>query len=220
MQYELDITIDDDGLDAIHRAGQAITVVKGVAAAGNMPVAWLQFRPMESNSVSWGAAYYGYATQTALQPGARIMRTSHSNGTLQAGLLYTLNAAGVFVGAPSAGNLTLGIANAHGDALGFGLAQAAVVNGVPVLSPVNAASLLNGERAGFTPDETVSVYLSPYIENGVLLADVDAGALRVMLTPHAPAASLGFDGASHRFYLADEAARLRKAGRRLQAAHR
>jgi hypothetical protein len=220
MQYELDITIDDDGLDAIHRAGQAITVVKGVAAAGIMPVAWLQFRPMESNFVSWAAAYYAYATQTALQPGARIMRTSHSNGIVQAGLLYTLNAAGVFVGTPSAGNLTLGIANGHGDALGFGLAQAATINGVPVLAPVNAALLLNGERAAFTPDETVSVYLSPFIDNGVLLSDVDAGALRVMLTPQAPAVSIGFNDASNRFYLADEAARLRRAGRRLEAAHR
>ena len=226
MQYGLDIDIDDAGLKAIQESGQAVTIVKSVVssalATGNLPVAWLQFQPMETSSVTWSEDYYAYATTTALQAGAQIIRTSHTAGTVQPGWTYTLGDDGVFQGAGGGAPNTFSTYNDHGDALGFGLAQSAMVNGVPVLSPLNVNLLLNEETATFTPIETISVYLSAFVNNGVVISQVAGNALVVTLTSQAPTATLGFNDTSNSFYLSQSQRRhvRRGNGRALEAAHR
>jgi hypothetical protein len=224
MQYEIDINIDDAGLQAIQSSGQAVTIVKSVVtnavASGNLPVAWLQFQPMESNTVTWQENYYAYATTTNLQAGAKIIRTSHTAGNVQLGWTYTLNPAGVFVGAAGGGATTFTASNQHGDQLGFGLAQSANVNGVPVLAPLNVVTMLNNELATFTPIETISVYLSAYVDNGVVISQIAGDALEITLTSQSPSATLGFNDSSNSFYLASTTRRARRENSRgLETAH-
>ncbi len=87
MQYQLNISIDQPGCQQIYKANQAITIVKSVVAnplaSGNLPVAWINFQPLEENSVIWVENYNIYATTTSLTAGATIVQTSVTGAPVQ-----------------------------------------------------------------------------------------------------------------------------------------
>lgn len=204
MQYQLNIAIDSQGLSNIYAAGQAITIVKSVVsnplASGNLPVAWLNFQPLEQNSVTWIENYNIYATSTQLNAGATIVQTSVTGAPVQTGWTYTF-AQGQFTGAQGGSTGTFNMANQQGGMFNFGLSQQAIVNNVPVMAPLNAIPVLNNESATFTPKETVSIFLSNSVNNGVVLSQVASNALAVTLTSQNATANIGFNDGKNSFYL-------------------
>lgn len=209
MLYQLNISIDQAGCQQIYAANQAITIVKSVVAnplsSGNLPVAWINFQPLEENSVSWIENYNMYATTTTLSAGATIVQTSVTGAPVQPSWLYTFED-GVFTGASGGAAGTFNMLNEQGGMLNFGLSQSATVNNVTINAPLNAIPVGNNENASFTPEENVSIFLSNSVNNGVVLSQVAGNALAVTLSSQNPTANIGFTDATNTFYLQAAAA--------------
>jgi hypothetical protein len=208
MQYQLNIAIDNNGLHNIYAAGQAITIVKSVVsnpvASGNLPVAWINFQPLEENTVSWIENYNIYATTTQLNAGATIVQTSVTGTPVQTGWTYSF-AQGQFTGAQGGSNLTYNMLNNQGSMFNFGLSQQAMVNNVAVMAPLSAIPVLTNESASFTPEETVSIFLSNSVNNGVVLSQVASNSLVVQLSSQNASANIGFNDSNNTFYLSASA---------------
>ena len=203
MQYQLSIAIDQAGVQQIYNLQQAITIVKSVVSSplvtGNLPVAWIQFMPMEENTVTWIENYNLYASTSSLQAGATIQQTSITGVPIQTGWTYTFQN-GVFTGASGGAGGSFNMQNEQGGTLSFGLSQQAMVNNVPVNAPLNAVPVGNNELASFTPEEKVSIFLSSMVNNGVVLSQVASNALPVTLTSQNPTASIGFTDSNNTFF--------------------
>jgi hypothetical protein len=207
MQFQLNIQIDSAGVTQIHENAQYITVVKNVVAdplaTGNLQVAWLAISPFKTNQITWEQNYYMYATTTQLQAGARISLTSTSDAALQLGPIYEFYT-GTFHTSTQGAPTTYNLLNSGGQSLTFGLAQEATVNGTTVMSPLNATRVGNAQNATFTPIETVSIYLSSFSNNGVVISQVAGSALVVQLTSQKPVANIGFNNKSNSFFLVSQ----------------
>jgi len=199
--YQLSIDIDQAGLSAIYTSGQRVTLVKSVTSfpgsTGNLPVAWISFNPMEGNLITWTENYSVYATTTQIAGGAQIVMSSSTPA--QEGIMYALengafsNIAG---GAPSVYNVKNMMEPGN---FNFGLAQDVEINGVPVSAPVSASPVLYNETATFTPIETISVFLTSYTNNGVVITQVASNACTIILTSQNPTASLTFQDSTNTF---------------------
>jgi hypothetical protein len=207
MQYQLNIMIDDSGLQQIYETGQSVTIVRTVTSSPpeNLPIAWLTFQPLEENTIVWSDstyplpdAYSVYATTQPLQPGATLVMSSVASA--QPGWTYTFKE-GVFNAASSTGDSTITITNLQEGPFSFGLAQQAVVNNVQVFAPLNGVPLQLNQSASFVPGETVSIFLSVTQNNGVVLFQVPPTALVVTLTSQQPVANIGFNQYDSSFYL-------------------
>jgi len=209
QQYQINITIDSAGVQAINAAGQFVTFVKSItsspAETGNLPVAWLSFSPFMSNSVTWQESYYLYATTTVITSGATIQETSQTPAPAQEGPIYTF-AQGIFTPGAQGSALTYNMLNSQGSTLTFGLAQMATVNGNNATAPLNAVTILNNENASFTPIETISIFLSSFNNNGTVISQVASTALVVELTSQEPVANVGFNDATSQFILNSQTA--------------
>ena len=210
MQYQLQIEIDQAGVQNINSTGQSVTIVKSITSSlsgGNLPVAWLTFSPLESNIVTWQENYGLYASTTQAQAGATIAMTSQSSGTVQAGWLYTFEN-GIFSGATGVGS-TFNVDNQdNAYSFSFGLSQQAIVNNVPVMAPLNCVPVPYNEDASFTPIESLSIFLSSYSNNGVVISQVAGNALAVTLTSQNPTAQIGFNDSNNTFFLNSSSAQL------------
>ncbi len=204
MQYQLNISIDQAGVQQIYAQGQAITIVKSVVSAplgtGNLPVAWLNFKPLEENQVTWIENYNIYASTTSLTAGATIQQTSVTGAPVQTAWTYTFQD-GVFTGAAGGSASTFNMMNEQGGIYTCGLSQQATINGATVDAPLNAIPVGNNESATFTPEETVSIFLANSVNNGVVLSQVASNALTVTLSSQNPAAKIGFTDSTNTFFL-------------------
>jgi hypothetical protein len=200
--YGLNINIDSAGLTNIYNAGQHVTLVKSVGSSTTQgsTVAWVTFQPYQSNVVSWVENYLIYGTVTSLQSGAQIVMTSSTQNPVQTGWTYTFEQ-GQFTGASGGASGSFNVENQQSNGINFGLAQSANVNGTNVLAPLNAVPVNMNQDASFTPIETVSIFLSSYANNGVVISSVTGNALAVQLTSASPTATIGFNDANNTFYL-------------------
>lgn len=209
MQYQLNINIDNIGLNTIYNAGLAVTLVKSVVsnplAQGNLPIAWLEFQPFQSNIVTWVENYYAYATTQVLQSGASVTMTSQTSTPIQTGWTYNFQH-GQFAATPGGSAGVYTVENGGTATYNFGLAQQAIVNNVPTFAPLNAQPIPFNMEATFTPQETVSIFLSAYVNNGVVISQVASNALSVTLTSQSPVANIGFNDSLNSFYLMSPAA--------------
>lgn len=200
-QYQLNFTIDAAGVSQINQSGQLVTIVKSVSPAGTggTTVAWLAFAPLEQDIVTWDESYFIYATTTEIESGATITMTSVTADAVVFDQVYTLES-GAFSGAPGGTSDTYVAQNSNGGTLSFGLSQQANVNGTTVTAPINAIPVLNNETVSFTPEVTVTIFLSNVTNNGVVISDVYSTPLTVTLTSTAPAANIGFIDENNTFY--------------------
>ncbi|MEO1339500.1 MAG: hypothetical protein AAFV29_27920 [Myxococcota bacterium] len=199
----MNIDIDNDGLGAIYGAGQKVTLVRSVVseplASGNLPIAWLTFKPFQTNNVAWDENYSLYATTTQLKGGATIKMTSSTVTPAQTGVIYTLEN-GFFTSERGGTADAFHGENQQGDGISFGLAQEATVNNTKVSAPLNAVQVLKNQKVQFVPEEPVSIYLSSYSDNGVVISQVASQALTVTLTSQSPEANIGFDNKTNTFF--------------------
>ncbi|HKS29528.1 MAG TPA: hypothetical protein VJS44_16995 [Pyrinomonadaceae bacterium] len=202
MDYEINISIDSQGLKQIYGAGQSVTLVKSIVSnpATTNPIAWISFQPLQENQVSWQVDYYIYGTTTVLQSGATIIMTSQTDTPVQRGWTYTF-AQGMFTGGSGTGTSFNVLNNTPTGSFNFGLAQQATVNNVKTIAPLNAAPVLYNQTGAFTPQEIVSIFLSSYSNNGTVITNVAGNALAVTLSSSAPTANVAFNDATNTFYL-------------------
>ncbi len=205
--YTLDFEIDDKGLNNID--GMMISLAKTVTTAmvsGNLATSWISFLPAQNISVTWEEEYYIYASQTQLSDGAKITMESNTNAPVSAGQVYKYGSAGTFTNTPAPTNGAFETLNQRHytgkqDAWTMGLAQAATVNGGKIsMAPLNGVIVPYHLSGSFTPIETVSMWLSQYDDNGVVISQVGGGALTVQMTSQSPQASIGFNDAENSFF--------------------
>jgi len=215
MQFSIDITIDQDGVEAINSSGQKVTLVQSVVS--NPPssdiVAWLAFSPLESNLVTWQEEYYIYATTTEVQSGATIQMTSQTESAAQLGWTYTF-ANGIFNGASGGDGTAYNANNQQGGTYGMGLAQQAMVNNVQTFAPLSVVDVLNDETANFTPEIQLSIFLSASQNNGSVLSQVAGNAYSFTLSSSVPSISLDFNDTTNTFYPATSTAAFSRRLRR------
>lgn len=210
MNYQINISIDNQGLQTIYNNGLYVTLVKSVVsqpvAQGNLPIAWVAFQPLQQNQVSWQEQFTMYATTTVLQAGATIVMTSQTNTPVQTGWTYTFEQ-GQFNGVSGGSQSTFNLANQQNGNFNFGLAQQAIVNNVQVTAPLNAIPVPYNMSATFTPLETISLFLASYSNNGSVISQVASNALVITLSSQNPVAQVGFNDATNTFYLQQAAYR-------------
>ena len=208
--YELNIEIDQKGLDAINAAGQVVTIVK--QSSGGQYTAWLNFKPQQSNLVSWTSDFSVYSSTTNAQAGAVIQTSSVASAV--GGSSYTLNTSGYFdPGVPGkVGPTQYQIVNADNNLeiggvamVTGGLLPGAQVNGGAVTSPINAVGILFNHTATFTPIETIMVFTSSYSNNGIVISQVSGSALTVEYTTN-PSASITYNDQTNQFIIASQLA--------------
>ena len=198
MQYQINIKFSPVGLNQLHAAGEWVTIAKQLPNEGGFPIAWLTFRPLQSNQVTWHDNYSIYTTATPLVPGA-VLSMSSQTGTAQPGWLYSFQS-GVFEGKAGTGNAysALNLAASPYSSV-FGLAQTANINGVSVSAPVNAAQVSANQESSFTPGEAVAIFLSMVRNPGTVMDGGFANALTLNLTPQHPMASVVYDELANAF---------------------
>ncbi len=210
MNYQINISISNAGLNTIYQNGLRVTLVKSVISdplqQGNLPIAWVTFQPLQLNQISWQEQYTMYATTTILQAGATITMTSQTGAPIQAGWTYTFERA-QFNGADGGNPTTYNLVNNQAGSFSFGLAQQAIVNNVPVVAPLNAVPVAYNMRASFTPIENLSLFLASYSNNGSVISQVASNALPVALSSQSPIANVGFNDRTNTFYLEQPAIR-------------
>jgi hypothetical protein len=208
MQYQIEVNIDQQGLQSIYGANQFVTLVKSIGStpSATMPVAWLAFQPLESNTVTWVENYSLYATTTVLQSGASIVMTSQTEGPAQVGWNYTFQN-GALTGVAGGAQGSFNLSNQMQGNFNFGLAQQATVNNVTTFAPLNAVPVLYNEQASFTPQEEISIFLSAYSNNGSVISSIAGNALAITLSSAQPSATLGFNDSNNTFYLETPASR-------------
>lgn len=204
--YELDITFDQAGLDALNASGQSVTIVK--QSSGGKQTAWISFKPQMANTVTWTEQYSVYSSTTNAQSGAVIVTSSEA--TAIGGSSYNLNTAGYFDPGVSGAvgptqyqivngdpNLTIGTT----AMVTAGLVQGASVNGAVVSAPMCAAGVLYNQTALFTPIETIMVFTSSYSDNGIVISQVSGNALTVQYTTNTLAA-IKYNDQNNQFIMA------------------
>lgn len=201
-QYQLNFSIPAASVAQINAANQFVTLVKSVnngQGSSTLPVAWVSFSPLTVDTVTWIENYSVYASSTQLQAGATIVMSSTQ--AAQTGMLYTFEN-GVFTGGPGGVSNIFEVSNQNtlSGSFNFGLAQQATINGVVTTAPLNSIAVLYNEDVTFTPIETISVFLSGYQNNGVVMSSVTSQACVVELTSAAPSASLSFNASNNTFY--------------------
>ncbi len=205
--YTINLTIDPTGVGQINGANQFITLVKSVVTtpmpSGNLPVAWITFEAFGSVQITWEEIYFLYATTTELQGGATILLASQTQHAAQLGFTYTFTKDNVFQVAQGSGD-TYNVTNASPlQGLSFGLAQAATLsttNSSTGLVPVNSIQVLSNESVSFTPEETISIFLSSEANNGSVLSQVASDAISFTLTSQSPTANIGFSDSNNTFF--------------------
>jgi hypothetical protein len=203
--YELDITFDKAGLEALNAAGQSVTIVK--QSSGAKPTAWISFKPQLANKISWTEQYSVYSSTTNAQSGAQIVTSSEA--TAIGGSSYNLNTSGFFDPGVSGavGPTQYEVINGDPDLkigntamVTSGLVQGASVNGSTVSSPMCAAGVLFNQTALFTPIETIMVYTSSYANNGIVISSVAGNALTVTYTTN-DSASISYNDQNNQFIM-------------------
>jgi hypothetical protein len=120
----------------------------------------------------------------------------------QPGTIYKF-AQRMFTPATDGSSQTYNVQNGDSQPLTFGIAQQASVNGVSIFQGLllNATTIKNGQQGSFTPSETVSIFLSSFNNNGMVISQVAGNALTVQLDNQQPVAHIGFNDGQNRFYL-------------------
>lgn len=204
--YELDLTFDQAGLDALSASGQKVTIVK--QSSGAKQTAWITFTPQLANSVTWTEQYSVYSSTTNAQAGAKIITSSEADAI--GGSSYTLNTSGYFDPGVSGkvGPTQYQVINGDPDLMigttamvTGGLVQGASVNGTTVSSPMCAAGILFNQTAVFTPIETILVYTSSYSDNGIVISSVSGNALTVTYTTNTKA-GIKYNDQNNQFIMA------------------
>ena len=201
MQYQINISIDQQSLQQMYMTDENIAFVKHVSSntsSSSSPVVWVALRPFTSNTIAWVDSYMLYATTTQVEVGATIEMEAES-GAADIGSAYEFTQLSQF---SSTGNGTAGaisLANQSAQLKNFGLAQPVMVNGMSEAGPTNIVSLFQNMSTGFEPSETVALFLSQMYQNGQVISNIPGNALTITLSNANSVANVVYESGTGRF---------------------
>jgi hypothetical protein len=177
ITFDLNLSFSKSDLAAIFAADASVVVAKPADNSGSKPnVAWLTFRPLENNNISWEEVYGIYASNTLMEDGASIAKSSAVNPAVP-GKVYTLQPDGTF-GAPADGGTldSFTVVNKLENArkyMTIGLTQDARIGGELVAgNAISASNVLYQSTAVMTPYTTVFLWIQSKIKSNSVCTKV------------------------------------------------
>jgi hypothetical protein len=197
--YRLEIEIDEADLAAFRDGAQRVVVAKSLGNA-RPNIAWLAWAPSARNVVTWDELYAVYAAEIPSSQGTVPLIVALVQPARDA-LLYSFS--GEAFAVPGDGpDILPGHYDVRNDApfaASIGLAQSAVINGEPVLSPLHGVVLPPGLTADFTGGSRVYVWADSGLASGAVIAAIPREAAVVAFGAEHDAARYRYDGMTKSF---------------------
>lgn len=199
--FTLDTAFTENDLQRFLASGSNVVVAK--PAGGGAPnVAWVVYRPLLTNTMTWEENYGIYASNADIINGVQLTQMSQTPYPAVAGATYSLNPAGFF-GPPSSG----GTPNAYTAEneydnlpkgyLTMGLYQDATVNGAPVRgNAVSAAPVIYQSTAVMTPFTTVYLWIQSGVVSNTVVTTVTSPKTMVTFGGSITNVSLRYDAST------------------------
>lgn len=182
MNFELTLHFNPNDLRNVSNANQKVALAKPTIG-GTVEVLWVDFAPLENNTITWSENYSIYASTTSLAaPGTVITKKSEvAGGSASTGALYLFENNGTFSGPTvdrNVGNSTFSVRNDMSyeryPYLTFGLLQSAEVNAKPEINrPISATSVLATQTIRMTPLTNVYIWLEAHFSSSSIITTVE-----------------------------------------------
>lgn len=208
--FTLNTTFTQADLTRFLSSGSNVVLAK--PNGGGAPnVAWIVYRPLIANRITWEEKYGIYASNSDVVNGAVLAQMSASEFPARDGKLYTLNSAGFF-GPPSSGgtNGSFSAVNAYNNLpkgyLTFGLFQDASVNGqIATGNAVSAAPVIYNSTAVITSFTTIYLWIQSQVKSNTVVTNVTSPMTEVRFGGPITEVSLAYDAATGTFISAQAA---------------
>jgi hypothetical protein len=199
--FTLDTAFTEQDLQRFLASGSNVVVAKPTGG-GSPNVAWVVYRPLLANTMTWEESYGIYASNTEIVNGALLTQMSQTPYPAVADATYSLNPAGFF-GPPASG----GVPNSYSAEneydnlpkgyLTMGLYQDASVNGVPVHgNAVSAAPVIYQSTAVMTPFTTVYLWIQSSVVSNTVVTTVTSPMTKVKFGGSVTDVALQYDASS------------------------
>lgn len=221
--FTLNTSFTQTDLSMLYATGTNVVVAK--PASGGLPnVAWIVFRPLQANSMTWDEQYGIYASTQSIVNGAVLTQMSATPFPSTDGQVYTLGPAGFF-GPPGPGGTpgSFTAVNQYNNLpspgyLTFGLYQNATVNGASLLgNAVSAAPVLYQRTAVMTPFTTVYIWTQSQVNSNTVVTTVTSVQTKVVFGGTVTQISLAYDASTGGFVNTGATLKAEKATGRLTA---
>ncbi|HET9627680.1 MAG TPA: hypothetical protein VFP84_40260 [Kofleriaceae bacterium] len=205
--FTLKTDFTQDDLTRFLASGSNVVVAK--PNAGGFPnVAWVVYRPLISNTMTWDDKYGIYASNSDIINGAQLTQMSQTEFPAVDGKNYVLNSAGFFGGPSSGGEPgSYSAVNQYNNLpkgyLTFGLFQNARINGQEVSgNAVSAAPVIYQSTAVMTPFTTVYLWIQSQVKSNTVVTNVTSPMTEVVFGGSVTTMSLEYDSTSGKFLTA------------------
>lgn len=180
-------------------------VVAKPSGGGTPNVAWIVFRPMVNNTMTWEDKYGIYASNSEIVNGARLDQMSKTEFPAMDGRIYALNPAGFF-GPSSSGGIsgTYSAVNNYNNLpkgyLTFGLFQNASINGAEATgNAVSAAPVIYNSQVDMTPFTTIYLWIQSQVTSNTVVTVVTSPMTEVTFGGNTRQASLAYNPNTGKF---------------------
>lgn len=202
--FSISTTFTQQDLERFYASGSNVIVAK--PTGGSQPnVAWVVYRPLINNTLSWEENYGIYASNADVQNGARLSQMSSTPFPAVPSMLYTMQPSGSITGPNSGGSPnTYSILNSYNNLpkgfITMGLYQNASLDGSPIKgNAVSAAPVIYNSTANMTPLTTVYLWLQSQVLSNTVVTTVTSPMTRVTLSGSSPVAALQYNADSGTF---------------------
>lgn len=207
--FSIETSFTQADLTRLHDTGTNIVVAK--PTENEEPhVAWIVYRPLPQNKLSWEEAYGIYASNRDISNGTELVQTAATPFPALTGQLYVFNDSGFFGQPVSGGRENIYTACNEFDNLPkghmtMGLYQNATVDSTDITgSAVSAAPVLFPSCAEMIPSTTVYLWTQSQVRSNTVVTLVSSAMTEVRLDAENPDARLRYEPQSGTFVPADE----------------
>jgi len=202
--YNLSTAFTQQDLERFYASGTNIVVAKPTGG-GTPNVAWIVYRPLIGNNLSWTDDFGIYASNVDVVNGATLTQMSATPYPAVAGQLYTMSPTGAIIGPNSGGTPNAyAINNSYNNLpkgyLTMGLFQNATVDGSSVVgNAVSAAPVIYNSTATMIPYTTIYLWTQSQVVSNTVVTNVTSPMTQVRLSAEQPSAALVYDPATGTF---------------------
>jgi len=181
--FTLNTTFNQTDLTMLYATGTNVVVAKPSSMTAAPNVAWVVFRPLPANGMSWEEQYGIYASTQNIQNGATLTQMAITPFPASSGQVYAMGPAGFF-GPPQGGGIpnSYSAVNQYNNLppngqgyLTFGLYQNASVNGQSMnANAVSAAAVPYQSTAVMTPFTTIYIWTASAVTSNTVVTKVSS----------------------------------------------
>lgn len=206
MTFTLQTFFQQEDLNRFYATGTNVVVAKPAASGGAPNVAWIVYRPLLSNSISWEENYGIYASNSDIIGGAVLSQISTVPSPAPIGKLYTFSPIGVFSSPGPGGQDPAGftVVNSYNNLpkgyLTMGLYQDANVDGQLLQgNAVSAAPVIYNSTAVIIPYTIVYIWTQSQVKSNTVVTTVTSQMTMVKFGGTTSSVSLSYDSTSGKF---------------------